>query len=189
MTVTANHCTMKRSKRTWVWYLNPWRYVLFVLRRVFRYSGVRFLNFIVQRVLGINDDIPWSVHYTSQVSGDIEIGAGVEESFAVSGNCYVQGINGIRIGEGTVFASGVKVISANHSTDKLTGWDPCRPIEIGRHCWLASNVTVCPGVHIGDYAIVGANAVVTSDIPERAVAVGVPARVIRYRALGDAVGD
>ena len=178
---------MRCSRRRWFWYLNPWRYVLFLARRLFRYSGVKVLNFIVQRVLGINDDIPWSVHYTSQVSGDIEIGAGVEESFAVSGNCYVQGINGIRIGEGTVFASGVKIISANHSTDKLTGWDPCRPIEIGRHCWLASNVTVCPGVHIGDYAIVGANAVVTSDIPERAVAVGVPARVIRYRELGDAV--
>ena len=174
---------MKRSKRTCFWYLNPWRYVLFVLRRVFRYSGVRFLNFIVQRILGINDDIPWSVHYTSQVSGDIEIAPDVAHSFAVSGNCYIQGLNGIKIGEGTIFASGVKIISANHSIDKLTGWDQCRPIEIGKHCWLASNVTICPGVHIGDYAIIGANAVVTSDIPEKAIAVGVPAKVMRFRMV------
>ena len=77
----------------------------------------------------------------------------------------------------------MKIISANHSIDKLTGWDSSRPIVIGRHCWLASNVTICPGVHIGDYAIIGANAVVTSDLPEKAIAVGVPAKVIRFRNL------
>ncbi len=153
------------------------------MRRLFRCSGVRILNFIFQRVFGVNDDIPWSVHYTSQVSGDIEIAPDVAHSFAVSGNCYIQGVNGIKIGAGTIFASGVKIISANHSINKLTGWDPCRPIVIGRHCWLASNVTICPGVHIGDYAIIGANAVVTSDIPEKAIAVGVPAKVIRLREL------
>lgn len=174
---------MRYSKRTWIWYLNPWRYVLFLAHRLFRYSGVKFLNFIFQRIFGVNDDIPWSVHYTSQVSGDIEIAPDVVNSFAVSGNCYIQGLNGIKIGEGTIFASGVKIISANHSINKLTGWDPCRPIEIGRHCWLASNVTICPGVHIGDYAIIGANAVVTSDIPEKAIAVGVPAKVIKLREL------
>ena len=171
------------SKRRWIWYLNPWRYVLFLLRRVFGYSGVRALNFIVQRIFGVNDDIPWSVHYTSHVYGDIKIGKGVENSFAASGNCYIQGINGITIGDGTIFASGVKIISANHSLNKLEGWDKCRPIEIGRYCWIASNVTVCPGVHIGDYAIVGANAVVTSDIPDRAIAVGVPAKVKNIREI------
>lgn len=170
---------MRSSKRRWIWYLNPWRYVLFLARRLFRYSGVRFLNFIFQRVFGVNDDIPWSVHYTSQVSGDIEIAPDVAHSFAVSGNCYIQGINGIKIGEGTIFASGVKIISANHSAGDLSCWDKCRSIEIGHHCWLASNVTVCPGVHIGDHVIIGANAVVTSDIPDNAIAVGVPARVIR----------
>lgn len=174
---------MKSSKRTLFWYLSPWRYVLFVLRRVFRYSGVRSLNFIVQRIFGVNDEIPWSVHYTSCVSGDIKIGKGVEKSFAVSGGCYIQGINGIVIGDNTIFASGVKIISANHSINKLEGWDKCRPIEIGKHCWIASNVTICPGAHIGDYAIIGANAVVTTDIPPHAVAVGVPAKVIKFREL------
>ena len=174
---------MKTSKRAWIWYLNPWRYVLFILRRMFKYSGVRCLNFIVQRIFGVNDEIPWSVHYTSHVYGDITIGKGVEISFAVSGNCYIQGMNGIVIGDGTIFASGVKIISANHSINKLEGWDKCRPVEIGKHCWIASNVTICPEVHIGNYAIIGANAVVTSDIPPRAIAVGVPAKVIKFREL------
>lgn len=180
---------MRSSKRRLVWYLNPWRYMLFFLRHVFGLNGTRMLNFIVQRIFGINDNIPWQVHYTSRVSGNIEISPDVANSFAVSGNCYIQGINGIRIGEGTIFAPGVKIISANHSVGNLKAWDKARPIEIGRHCWLASNATICPGVHIGDYAIIGANAVVTHDIPSLAVAVGVPAKVIKYRRIDDAVNE
>lgn len=180
---------MISSKKKWVWYLNPWRFVLFVLQKVFGYSGTRFLNFVVQRILGVNDSIPWSVHYTSRVYGDIEIHPTVANSFAVSGGCYIQGMNGVRIGEGTIFAPGIKIISANHRLDALTGWGKERPIEIGRCCWLASNVTICPGVHIGDYAVIGANAVVTSDIPDKAVAVGVPAKVIKFRSLPEKYED
>jgi acetyltransferase-like isoleucine patch superfamily enzyme len=57
----------------------------------------------------------------------------------------------------------------------------CAPVTIGDNVWLAGKVTVLKGVTIGDNAVVGANAVVTRDIPANAVAVGVPARVIRYR--------
>ena len=55
------------------------------------------------------------------------------------------------------------------------------PVRIGSNVWLAGKVTVLKGVTIGDNAIIGANAVVTRDIPTNAVAVGIPARVIRYR--------
>lgn len=54
-----------------------------------------------------------------------------------------------------------------------------KEVVIGNNVWLGEKVTICPGVHIGDGAIIGANAVVTHDIPSCAVAVGVPARVIR----------
>lgn len=57
----------------------------------------------------------------------------------------------------------------------------CAPVTIGDNVWLAGKVTVLKGVTIGDNAVVGANAVVTRDIPANAVAVGIPARVIRYR--------
>lgn len=174
---------MLSSRRRWSWYLNPWRYALFFLRRVFGYSGIRMLNFIVQRVFGVNDDIPWSVHYTSHAYGDIKIGQNVERSFALSGNCYIQGINGITIGDNTIFAAGVKIISANHAVDSLNGWTPCRPITIGRQVWIASNVVILPGVHIGDYAIIGAGAVVSKNVPAMAVAVGVPARVVKMRQI------
>lgn len=45
--------------------------------------------------------------------------------------------------------------------------------------WIGSNVTVCHGVTIGSNVVIGAGAVVTHDIPDNALAFGVPARVVR----------
>lgn len=53
------------------------------------------------------------------------------------------------------------------------------PISVGNNCWLASNVAVCAGVKIGNNCVIGAGAVVTHDIPDNSLAVGVPAKVIR----------
>ncbi len=54
-----------------------------------------------------------------------------------------------------------------------------KPIVIGRCVWIATGATVLPGVHIGDGAVVGAMAVVSKDVPPRAVVVGNPAQVVR----------
>jgi acetyltransferase-like isoleucine patch superfamily enzyme len=55
------------------------------------------------------------------------------------------------------------------------------PVVIGEDCWIARGVAVLRGSRIGAGAIIGANAVVRGDIPDNALAVGVPARVVRYR--------
>jgi len=52
-------------------------------------------------------------------------------------------------------------------------------VTIGDYCWLCENVVVLPGVHIGSGTTIGANAVVTHDIPNNCVAVGNPARVVK----------
>src|SRR6201994_913188 len=56
-----------------------------------------------------------------------------------------------------------------------------KPVLIGYGADIGTNATILPGVHVGAHAIVGAGAVVTENIPEYAVAAGVPARVIRFR--------
>ena len=52
---------------------------------------------------------------------------------------------------------------------------------VGNDVWIGQNVTVLPGVHIGNGAIIGANSVVASDIPPYCVAVGNPCKVIKKR--------
>lgn len=56
----------------------------------------------------------------------------------------------------------------------------CKPVHIKRNVWIGVNVTICPGVTIGENAIIGAGSVVTKDVPDNAVVVGVPAKVIKY---------
>ena len=56
-----------------------------------------------------------------------------------------------------------------------------KPCEIGNDAWIGSNVFIRSGVKIGDGAVIGAGAVVTKDVPPYAVAVGVPAKILKYR--------
>lgn len=57
------------------------------------------------------------------------------------------------------------------------------PTVIGRHAWVGVNVTILPGVTIGEGAIVAAGAVVTHDVPPRTLAAGVPAKIIKQLNL------
>ena len=149
---------------------------------VFRiYPGTWLVNIIVQRFFFVNRKTPWMVHYTSKVqhAKNIQLGENVWKSFATSGGCYVQGLNGIFIGDYTIFAPGVKIISANHDTDRLDKWLPSDPIRIGHHCWIGTNAVILAGVSLGDRCVVGAGAVVTKSYPAGSVLGGVPARLLK----------
>ena len=106
------------------------------------------------------------------------------------------------IGKFCQIASGIKIImnGANHRMNSITtypfnimgnGWEKVTPkLEdlpfkgdtiIGNDVWIGQNVTILPGVHIGDGAIIGANSVVTKDIPAYHIAGGNPCKIIRKR--------
>jgi acetyltransferase-like isoleucine patch superfamily enzyme len=139
------------------------------------------VNWIFQRCIGVNGNCRWSVHFTSRVStpGKLKLHASVGYSLAMSGGCYIQAANGLTIEEGTIFAPGVKIISANHTTGRLETWDSAPPIVIGRRCWIGANAVILPGVQLGDGVIVGAGSVVTKSVPANTTVAGVPARPIR----------
>lgn len=141
--------------------------------------GLWFANKFFQNVLDINNDIPWMVHFTSRVTGNIKIGENVWKSFALSGNCYIQGMNGISIGDNTIFAAGVKIISANHDTENLNKWEEEKPIVIGKNCWIGANAVILPGVELGDNVIVGAGAIVTKSFSSNFIIGGIPAKVLK----------
>jgi acetyltransferase-like isoleucine patch superfamily enzyme len=98
----------------------------------------------------------------------------------VSSNCYIQGFNGIFIGDNTIFSSGVGIISANHGFKDLNTSVVSSSIKIGKNCWLGKNAIILPGVTLGDNCIVGAGAVVTKSFDKGSVIAGVPANLLRY---------
>ena len=59
------------------------------------------------------------------------------------------------------------------------GLEYARPITVGNNVWFGGNVTVLPGITIGDNSIIGAGSVVTKNIPANVVAAGNPCKVIR----------
>lgn len=106
------------------------------------------------------------------------------------------------IGKFCAIGKGVEFVmnGANHRMCSVTtypfnimggGWEKCTPrldelplkgdTVVGNDVWFGQNVTVMPGVHIGDGAIIAANSVVASDVPPYCVVGGNPCRVIRKR--------
>jgi acetyltransferase-like isoleucine patch superfamily enzyme len=135
-------------------------------------GGIHIGDGVVVRAGGVID--------TGQ-SGFIRIGSRSE----LGPYAQLRGGGGLEIGEDVLLASNVGIFSTSHSTKQ--GLPILRqPVTsalttIGPGCWLGANVVVLPGVTIGRDSIVGANSVVTTDIPPRAVAVGAPARVTSIR--------
>lgn len=64
-----------------------------------------------------------------------------------------------------------------------------KPVHIGNHCWICANVTILPGVTIGDNCVIGAGSVVTRSIPANSFAAGVPCRVIRELTEEDSIAN
>ncbi|KAA8434442.1 sugar O-acetyltransferase [Weissella paramesenteroides] len=97
----------------------------------------------------------------------------------------------VTIGNHVLFGPKVGLYTSNHSFDaheREIGGCIAKPITIGNRCWLAANVTVLPGVTIGDDVIIGAGSVVTHDIPNNVVAAGNPCRILRKITDTDKTG-
>jgi acetyltransferase-like isoleucine patch superfamily enzyme len=93
----------------------------------------------------------------------------------------MQAANGIEFEEGTLFAPGVKIISANHDLRDLSCSLKAKPIKIGKYCWIGANAVILPETELGDYIVVGAGAIVTKSFPPYTMVAGNPAKIIGYR--------
>lgn len=91
----------------------------------------------------------------------------------------------IRICDYALIGSGVHIYVSNHNYKDSTkaifhqGHSLVKPVVLGKGSWIGANAIILPGVTIGENAVVGANSVVTKDVPDRGVAVGNPAKVVR----------
>jgi acetyltransferase-like isoleucine patch superfamily enzyme len=114
--------------------------------------------------------------------GDIDI----DDRANIGFNAEIFSASTVRIGTDTLIAAYCYIIGGDHDFS-----DPSQPVlaqarrstgvTIGNGAWLGAGAKVLDGVSVGDGAVVGAGAVVREAIPARAVAVGVPARVVGQR--------
>ena len=134
---------------------------------------------------------------TMEFGDSVFIGAQTMIQGRFDGTCRIG--NHVRIGPHSYFDArslvledyvgwgpGAKVLGSSHTGDPIdvpiiATELKIDPVVVGYGADIGTNATLLPGVHIGAHAIVGAGAVVTTDVPEYAIVAGVPARVIRYR--------
>ena len=96
----------------------------------------------------------------------------------INSNSLLMARGGITIEDNVMLAANVQLLSNNHDEydrQVLT----CKPIHIKKGAWIGAGASILPGVTIGEYAIVGAGAIVTKDVGDYEVAVGVPAKVVK----------
>jgi acetyltransferase-like isoleucine patch superfamily enzyme len=183
---------LKLYLQKWRWYERnslPWRRARIHLHMLRREAFIRFP--VQGNVLEALDDgrleigkgtlLEPGCWLTIADSGRIEIGEGC---FLNMGT-MVAAQERVTIGDHTMFANGCFVADAAHRYDDPSvpvtwqGFTSKGPTEIGSNCWFGVNCAVNTGVTVGDRCVIGANSVVTKDLPAGTIAVGAPARVIR----------
>ena len=103
----------------------------------------------------------------------------IGKNVTVMNGVLMMSAGGITIEDNVMIAANVQLISNNHDPyDRYV--ITCKPILIKEGAWIGAGATILPGVTIGKYAIIGANSIVSKNIPDYGVAVGSPAKVIKY---------
>ncbi len=131
--------------------------------------------------LSLGDRTTVAAH--AHLSGDLVLGA----DCTVNVSTVVRGT--VRLGDAVRIGGQTSLLGFDHTTADLT--EPIfrqplssRGITVGDDVWIGSHVVVLDGISIGSHAVVGAGSVVTRDVPDWAVVVGNPARVVRDRRAG-----
>lgn len=147
--------------------------------------GAEYIEF------GNNCNIAKNIQLTAW---DSYMGQTFKPEIIIGNNCligedaHITAINSIHIGNNVLMGKKVLITDNSHgaSTSKMMDISPAKrplyskgPVIIDDNVWVGEKVSIMPGVHIGECAIIAANAVVTKDIPAYSVAAGIPAKVVR----------
>lgn len=148
----------------------------------------------IELIFKLNHTLPRSDEYMEVMNELFDIG---EDSFVmapvagaaidmlkignnvyINSNSLLMARGGITIEDDVLIAANVQLLSNNHDEYErqiLT----CKPIHIKKGAWIGAGANILPGVTIGKNAIVGAGAIVTKDVGDFEVAVGIPAKVVK----------
>lgn len=149
----------------------------------------------------INNTMPHTEEYQNLINE--LFGENLGKNTMINAPIFVNLANKVKIGNNVVLMNGFQCMSAGGliieddtkialnctiATNNHDFYDrpviTCKPVHIKKNVWIGVNATILPGVTIGENAIVGAGSVVTKDVPDNAVVVGTPAKVIKYLDAG-----
>jgi acetyltransferase-like isoleucine patch superfamily enzyme len=131
--------------------------------------------------IGANTLLEPDVWITAPTPARVVIGSGTFLNMGV----MVASMELVEIGDHCMFANGCFITDADHrfdDPDRPVPWQGFRsrgPTRVGDNVWCGTNVVITSGVTVGERCVIGANSVVTRDLPPYSIAVGAPARVIR----------
>lgn len=130
------------------------------------------LNELLDGNIGENSTI--TTPFAGAAFNNIKLGNNV----FINSNCLAMARGGITIEDDVMIAGNVQLLSNNHDEYErqvLT----CEEIVIKKGAWIGAGASILPGVTVGKYVIVGAGAIVTRDVPDYSVVVGIPAKVVK----------
>lgn len=157
-----------------------------------RFGGKTVLTYPIrlsgEERIAIGDHVfigPGSWLQTLPDGENTSIAVSIGKGTSVAGACVISAVRSVQLEENVLLARNVYISDHAHKyTDTeipviAQGVDSIKPVLVKRGAWLGQNVVVCPGVTIGTGAVIGANSVVTRDVPDNCVAAGSPARVLK----------
>ena len=176
----------------WLWYERaslPWNRAAIHFEMGRRKSFARWpihgnvLEMLREGRLELGENVLFEPGVWLTAAGDarIRIGGGSFLNLGVQ----VASAELVEIGEHCMFANGCFITDANHRYDDLEkpvpwqGFTSKGPTRVGDNVWCGANVVITSGVTVGRRCVIGANSVVTEDLPEFSIAAGAPAKVLR----------
>lgn len=139
------------------------RYQVHPIQRISPKCALKIFN-KANLSIGKNCEFAYGCCLESHGNGMLEIG----DHVYMNRYCMVSCQNAVIIGSGCIFGPGVKVFDNNHKFSQNKGVSQelnSAPIEIGKNCWIASDVIILKGVKIGDNCLIGAGCVISEDVP------------------------
>lgn len=156
--------------------------IIYLINRIKKKLRFRKCN------VGVGSEIHESVSLDlkSRIGKNCYVGSRCSISKTDIGN-YVSIANNVSIGQGEHLLDEISTSSLFYTRplETLT----MKPCSIGHDVWIGVDAVVLRGVHIGNGAVIGANSVVTKDVPPFAIVVGSPAKVIKYRFNEDKIKE
>ena len=109
----------------------------------------------------------------------VSIGSNV----SINAFVHIWGHGGVEIGNDTLIASHVAIVSVTHDSNAVLYRDSCieKKVTIGKNVWIGSHAVILQGIEIGDNAIIGAGSVVNKNVEANTTVAGVPAKVIKRK--------